>query len=425
MRKKTSVRDLRKGMHVAELDRPWLGTPFLFQGFEITSEDVLEELRKTCQFVYIETNPESIDDPLNRRRDVLPTSPATRNHSAEPASGDLARVLIEPQVDRCWKDKTSLEEELEQAYEVEIEAKNALVTILEDARLGKSVSTVEAKKVVTEMVESVIRNPDAMIVLAQLKNADEYTVLHSLRVCTLALVFGRHLEMSREELNLLGVGALLHDVGKMKVPLDILNKPGKLTTEEFEIMKSHVPEGVKIVENTHGIHPLSLEVVARHHERYGGSGYIAGLSGDAIKPFGMISAIVDCYDAITSDRVYRPGITTHDTLTKMYEWRSRDFHPGLVEQFIQCMGIYPIGSLVEMNTGAVGVVVTINRERRLQPKVVLVLNRDKHPYAQPKLVDLMKDTHDSKGSKLEISKVLPSGTYGIIPTEYLPVTQLI
>ena len=417
--------DLRKGMYVAELDRPWLGSPFLFQGFEITSDDVLDELRKACQFVYVETDPKPVNNLVNRRRPVSPTWTSVSTHSAEPVTSDLARVLIEPQVDKRWKDKTSVEEELGQAYEVEIEAKNALVTILEDARLGKSVSTAEAKKVVTGMVESVIRNPDAMIILAQLKNADEYTVLHSLRVCTLALVFGRHLEMSREELNLLGIGALLHDVGKMKVPNDILNKPGKLTAEEFEIMKSHVPEGVKIVEKAHGIHPLSLEVVARHHERYSGSGYIKGLSGDAIKPFGMISAIVDCYDAITSDRVYRPGMTTHDTLTKMYEWRTRDFHPGLVEQFIQCMGIYPIGSLVEMNTGAVGVIVTINRERRLQPKVFLILNRDKHPYAQPMLIDLMKSQHDSKGVKLEISKVLPSGTYGIIPTEYLPIKQLI
>jgi HD-GYP domain-containing protein (c-di-GMP phosphodiesterase class II) len=243
-------------------------------------------------------------------------------------------------------------------------------------------------------------------------------------VCILALVFGRHLEMSEDELNLLGVGALLHDVGKMKIPTDVLNKPGKLTDEEFEIMKSHVPEGLKIVEGASGIHPLSLEVVARHHERYCGRGYIMGLTGDDIRPFGLISAIVDCYDAITSDRVYHIGMTAYEALTKMYEWRTSDFHPGLVEQYIQCMGIYPIGSLVEMNTGAIGVVITINRERRLLPKVLLILNCDKTPYTKPKSVDLMHDAYDSRGVKLEISKILPSGTHGVMPSKYLPIHGL-
>jgi putative nucleotidyltransferase with HDIG domain len=287
--------------------------------------------------------------------------------------------------------------------------------------LGRSISTNEAKKMVANMVESIIRNPDAMVVLSQLKNVDEYTALHSLRVCILAVTFGRHLDMSREELNLLGIGALLHDVGKMKVPLDVLNKPGKLSDVEFEIMKSHVTEGVKIVEMAHGIAPASLEVVRTHHERYAGGGYASGLAGDDIHPFGLIASIVDCYDAITSDRVYQKGISPQDALSKMYEWRTSDFHPTLVEQFIQCMGIYPIGSVVELSDGSIGVVGTVNRERRLLPKVVQVQDRHHKPIAPPKILDLHYEYERTKKGHVCIRKVLPPGTHGVWPVDHLPL----
>jgi putative nucleotidyltransferase with HDIG domain len=267
------------------------------------------------------------------------------------------------------------------------------------------------------MVESVIRNPDALVCLAQLKKRDEYTVTHSMRVCILALTFGRHLDFTAEELNLLGLGALLHDVGKMKIPESILNKPDRLTPEEFEIIKTHVPHGVAILESHPGIPKAAIELVHSHHERYNGAGYIRGLKGDNIGLFGSIGAIVDCYDAITSDRVYHAGISSYDALGVMYSARRRDYHPELVEQFIQCMGVYPIGCLVEFNTGSVGVVVSVNRERRLRPRVSMVLMPDKTPYTPAKIVDLMQ--HDTD---LEIRKVLPAGSFGINPVDHLPLT---
>ena len=290
-----------------------------------------------------------------------------------------------------------------------------------DVRLGRSINTTAAKKVVADMVDSVIRNPDALMCLNQLKDKDEYTALHSLRVCVLALAFGRHLELSEEELNLLGIGALLHDIGKMKVPNDILNKPGKLTEDEFALMKSHVPRGVEILEKAHGISSAAIDVARYHHERYAGNGYALGTKGDQIGLFGSVGAIVDCYDAITSDRSYHTGMSAHDALTKMYSWRGRDFQPLLVEQFIQCMGIYPIGSVVELNNGSIGVVVSINRARRLKPKVAMVLNPDKTPYAPSKVIDLMHQDTTGGGRGLEIRKVLPPGEHGVIPTKYIPL----
>jgi len=273
------------------------------------------------------------------------------------------------------------------------------------------------------MAQSIIRNPDAMICLSQLKMKDEYTALHSLRVSILALVFGRHLGFDEEQLNLLGLGALLHDIGKMKVPNDILNKPGRLTEQEFDIMRSHVPEGVKILEATSDVPSIAIDVARFHHERTAGGGYAKGLKGEQISHFGRIGGIVDCYDAITSDRVYHQGMSSHGALKKMYEWRHKDFDPNLIEQFIQCMGIYPIGSLVEMNTGSIGVVATINRERRLKPHVVMILAADKQPMQPPKVFDLMHPHPGVDDRPLEIKAVLASGTHDINPTDFLPIRE--
>lgn len=423
MKKKISVRDLQQGMYVSALDRHWRETPFLFQGFQVVSDRQIEELRQYCQHVYIDT--EQGHDLSSKPRPPA-ASPLT------PGSGEKEHRIIklEKVLERFtpghhrpprYQDVTALEEEIGRAREIVTDTREAVYDIMGDVRLGRSVNTTAAKKVVANMVDSVIRNPDALMCLNQLKDKDEYTALHSLRVCVLALAFGRHLELSDEELNLLGLGALLHDIGKMKVSNDILNKPGKLTEDEFIIMKSHVPKGVDILEQTHGIPSASIDVARYHHERFAGGGYALGYKGDQIGLFGSIGAIVDCYDAITSDRSYHKGMSAHDALKKMYSWRDRDFQPLLVEQFIQCMGIYPIGSVVEFNDGSIGVVVSINRARRLKPKVAMVLNADKTPFTPVKVIDLMHQGLEDGVRGLEIRKVLPPGEHGVIPAQYIPL----
>ena len=425
MKKKISVRDLQLGMYVSELDRHWLETPFLFQGFEIRTDEQIQELRRYCEHVYIDTEEGYDVSPKYR-----PASNAPLETQAPRESAREEVVKLEKVVDNFapwhrhaprYHDVTVLEEEIGHAKIAVTKTRETVYDIMGDVRLGRSVNSAAAKKVVADMVDSVIRNPDAMMCLNQLKDKDEYTALHSLRVCVLALAFGRHLDLSNEELNLLGVGALLHDVGKMKVPNDILNKPGKLTDQEFDLMKSHVPHGVSILEATHGIAPISVDVARYHHERYAGGGYALGAKGEKIGLFGTIGAIVDCYDAITSDRSYHTGMSAHDALKKMYAWRGKDFQPVLVEQFIQCMGIYPIGSVVELNNGSVGVVISVNRVRRLKPRVALVLNSDKTPFTPVKVVDLMHQAVEGLGREMEIRKVLPPGEYGIIPTKYIPL----
>lgn len=430
MKTKVDVHDLSKGMYVTELDRPWLGTPFIFQGFEIQSDEELTQLRSLCQHVYV-LNEDTLSGPSVRqtkpRVSTLPTPKARTipQISVEVATSEFSSRLIpnSGQPPQRYADQTPVEEELQQATELEQKTREVLYSILDDVRLGRSVDTPGAKKAVARMTESVIRNPDALVWLTHLKKKHEYTALHSMRVCVLALALGRHLGYDEERLNILGVGALLHDIGKLRVPAEILDKPDSLTRAEFEIMKEHVPNGMKILENAEGISPTALEVVGRHHERYSGNGYAFGLQGDAIGEFGLISAIVDTYDAITSDRSYHLSLSAADALKIIYEGRDRAYHPWLTEQFIQCMGIFPIGSIVELSTGNIGVVITANRLRRLRPRVALVLSPEKKPLAPVNILDLMTVTHDGNGRPVEIKNMLPAGTFGINPTDYIPVSH--
>lgn len=425
MRRIVQVGDLRQGMYVCELDRPWRETPFLFQGFEITSQGELDLLKQYCKYVYVESDLSTVAPP-EQAQESTRTARSTDKGTA--TSTPRLRVLenkipTSPRPRSAYR-QTTLDEEAEIVRATHKEATALIYSVMEDVHLGKSIDTKGAKKVVAGMAASVLRNPDALVCFTHLKKRDDYTALHCLRVSILALVFGRHLGLNENELNLLGIGGLLHDIGKMRVPDGILNKPGKLTEREFEIMKSHVPLGVEILQRTESVAAKSIEVTRQHHERYSGVGYMSQLKGEQITQFGMIAAIVDVYDAITSDRIYQEGISALDALKKMYEWRGRDFHPKLVEQFIQCIGIFPIGSVVVLNTEEIGVVRTLNREQRLKPQVVLVLRPDKTRYGALRAVDLARDTTPT-GKPYEIAKVIAPGQYGIQPVHYLPLAKRI
>lgn len=408
MEKQVATLDLQLGMYVTRLDRPWLETPFLFQGFTIQNAQDIAELQRHCQHVYIDIERGA---PAKRYLDTPHTTPSRTD-------ADIRRICRSAPGMPVYPDTVSVEEELAPARDSHQEACDRIGNILDDVRSGRKLNVTAAEQAVSSMIESILRNPDAFMWLSKLKNKDSYTYAHSIDACALAITFGRHLGLPRPELEQVAVGTLLFDIGKMKLPEELLEKPGRLTEEEFTLMQAHVAHSVELMADTKGISRASIEVAYSHHERHNGSGYPRGLTSDQTSVYGKIAAIVDCYDAITSDRPYSVAVSPHEAIRSLYEWRNVDFQEEVVEQFIQCLGVYPTGTLVELNTGQVGIVLSQNRVRRLRPKVMLVLNADKHAYDIAPTLDLMVESVDRRGQMLEIARSLDPGSYGIDPTAY-------
>jgi len=403
-RLKVNVVDLMPGMYVSELDRPWLGTPFLLQGFEIRDDEQIAELQKTCRYVFVDTERTSADV-----RQHLLSLPETRHARARRQRQFTDTVTLKPDL----VEQVDFYKELKAAKTLHAESYAYTVQALEDVRLGRSVDTRQARRLVLRLTDSIVRNDHALVWLTQLKARDEYTVTHCINVCILALSFGRYLGLPQHELHALGLGALLHDLGKMKVPLDVLNKPGRLTPAEFEIIKQHPVQGYQLLTRNAGLSEPVLDIVRHHHERLDGKGYPDQLPDSQIRELTRIASIVDVYDAITSDRVYHDGIPPHDALRNMFDWAPGNFDQALIEAFIRCLGIYPIGSLVELKSGHVGVVVTSNEANRLKPSVLLILNRDKQPYPKRKFINLASPRWQTGKQPPEIARVLEQDAYGI------------
>jgi len=405
MKKQVDVKDLRLGMYIAEVDRPWLETPFLFQGFPLKTLADLEEVRSNCKHVYIDTargadtNASTPVQEVNRRieQDMLKKIPLPSSREAH------------------YPIRASFRQEAKIARRIHRETKQLIKGLLNDIRLGKSVDAAASKHMVGELAESVIRNPSALVWFTHLKKRDEYTSDHSLNVCIVALAFGRHLGLPKEVLSEIGIGALLHDVGKMRVPLEVLNKAGRLTEDEFELVKQHTVHGRDILYASDGVPGSAVHIAYAHHERSSGKGYPEGRTSDTLPIHSKVVAIADVYDAITSDRAYHDAIPSHEALKRMYAWRNSDFDSDLVEKFIQCLGIYPIGSLVELSSGDVGIIVEVNPRQRLRPKVLLVLEPDKQPRAATRIIDIASESleHADASRRLEIQRVLEPGAYGI------------
>jgi HD-GYP domain-containing protein (c-di-GMP phosphodiesterase class II) len=401
MEKIVHVRHLRPGVFVSRLDRPWLGTPFLLQGFRLASWQEVEELSRCCSYVYID--PEYGDD--------LPEAVDPARHIEEISAAIRSAALSHP-LSAAYPVK--FENEIGPATDLHRHATQFITGLLEDVRVGGSVNFAGAREVVEEMTQSVLRNPDALLLINQLRETDEYTALHSVRACVLMLAFGRYLGLQRPDLEALGLGGLLHDVGKMRVPAEILNKPGPLTEAEFEAMKAHVVEGVLLLEAVGNIPPGAIEVARCHHERYDGSGYPRGLRGwEAVGLFGLIAGIVDVYDAVTIDRVYGQATTPYEALRYIYQQGGSHFDQDLALRFIQCIGIYPVGSCVQMNTGHVGLVISVHPNHRLKPTVLIILDANGQRYAVPVVIDLLTQGVAAQSAPLEVRSVVSPAQHGI------------
>jgi putative nucleotidyltransferase with HDIG domain len=258
-----------------------------------------------------------------------------------------------------------------------------------EARMGKAVAVDDAMPLVEEISESVMRNAGAVIGLARLKTVDDYTYMHSVAVCALMIALGRQMELDDEQIRQAGLAGLLHDIGKMAIPAAILNKPGKLTDEEFKTVKLHPVSGHRMLRETPGMPEAALDVCLHHHEKVDGTGYPEGLKGDQISLFARMGAICDVYDAVTSNRPYKQGWCPAESLRRMAEWSKGHFDERMFAAFVKCIGIYPVGTLVRLKSERLGVVVELSAGQSLiKPKVRIFYSAKARSYLRPELVDL-------------------------------------
>ena len=398
-----SVRGLTRGMFVSRLDRPWLETHFPLQGLRLDTDDQVLDLMRICAHVWVDTQAGATPD--LRYLAPLPTVPRHREVRESPELRQLYR--------HDWQLEAEVEDELPLAESAHLALKARVAEVMGDLRNGRRLDLDKLRAGVQAMIDSVLRNPAALAWLKELKRHDGHTYHRAMGSSIWAASFGRHLGLSREELEDLALGGLLCDVGKASLPPTLLAKTTALNDEEAILVRRHVQHSLDIVAHTPGASVRVIEIVATHHERHDGSGYPQGLRGDQIPVFGRIMGVVDSYDAMTSPRPYARSLSPHQAVAELYEQRDRQFQAEIVEQFIQACGIYPTGSLVELTSGEVGVVIEVHSLKRLRPRVMLLLDRDKRPLPEFRIVDLGTSAPDPREPGLAVKRGLPIGAYGI------------
>lgn len=408
MERKLSTSELRIGMYVARVDRPWLDTPFMFQGFRIRNDHDIDTLRRYCKYAYVDES----------KADDSPALEPPRTFGMLPLSEELKAIPGMPAQRVAYEDSAAVEHELPRARDTKHAIGQVVEEMVRNIQVDKKIDVSTMQTAIGDMVESVIRNPDALLWLTKLRSVDTYAYDHAIDTAVLAVMFGRHLGLPRDQLHELGLTGLLFDVGKLKLPPELLTKPGKLTDEEFVLVRKHVDFGVEILSQSAGLSARVIDGVRHHHERHDGRGYPLGIRGGAIPIFARIIAIVDCFDAITSARPFRSAISAHHAIREMYQWRDTEFQAQLYEQFIQCLGVYPTGTIVELSSGEVAIVVAQNRTRRLRPRVMLVLDEEKVALERNSILDLGDELPGPGERPLEIITSHDSGAFGIDPQRY-------
>ena len=399
MERIVNTQKLKIGMYICGLDRPWMDTPFLMQGFFIGDDKEIEDLNNYCKYVsididkgieadaYLDGNPGSAEDHLNEFLE----------------HGDR---YVE------YEEEKSALEEFPAAKLALDKATAEITTIMDGINNGGNLDVQAVSAAVQPLLDSMIRNVDALLWMLNVQG-DEDSYRTAMENCTLGLAFGRHLGLHMSDIRTLAVGMLLLDVGKFKVPADIINKPGTLTKKEFTEVKKHVEYGVDMLKKIGGFNEAVINMVQTHHERLNGSGYPNGLEGSQIPVFGRIAAIIDSYSSMSRKTTYRDAIAPHKILQELYKWRNKHYQAELVEQFLQCVGVYPTGSLVEMTTGEVGIVVAQNMHERLEPTICMLLDENKDPWQSNPIINLSKNRVDVNGVRRKILHALKSGSYGI------------
>ena len=543
MKEQVPVEKLALGMFVAELDRPWLETSFLMQGFVIESQAQIQEFQRSCRHVFVERSlstgdqfqpdpvekavvqrtradsshiriivdkkdtpeqpkkslfdtirqifksafssapgtaestppppapperpreplviihedkpekpkPKPSTEPGHRERGISNEERAYLERATDPAAtvtiytekelsarggflrrlarlfgmtagdkqyGSQGKKTVEAPV---YADQTLIEEELPMAREAHQKVELVVQEVIADLHSNKVLDLEKVSDAVGWMVESVVRNPDGMIWLARLKSVDTYAYDHGLNTAIYLIAFGRHLGLPEDQLQVIGTVGLMQDIGKIKLPRALLDKHEKLSAPEFKIFQTHVAHSIEIIRGSKEATDILVGAVEQHHERYDGSGYPKGLRGEQISTLGVMAGLVDSYAAMISVRPYAQPMSVQQALHDLYASRNQKFKSELVEEFIQCVGVFPVGSLVELNTTEVAVVVSQNRSRRLKPRVMLALDGNRQPFASPVMLDLIYDPPTPAGEVYRIVRGLQAGLYDYDPKQTLDV----
>jgi len=379
MLKRISVQHLTLGMHIKEFCGSWMEHPFWRSGFVLTDpQDIVSIHESSIKEVWID---------CDKGLDIAPDQPTVSEAESEAqVDAELEALAAETrQIERV-----PASEEFARAAKICAQSKRAVVSMFQEARMGKAVDTAAAQRLVEEISDSVSRNPGALISLARLKTADDYTYMHSVAVCALMVALARQLGLSDEETRSAGVAGLLHDLGKAAMPMDVLNKPGKLTDAEFAIIKGHPEAGYQMLLRGSGVNEMALDVCLHHHEKTDGSGYPKHLKDAEISLYAKMGAVCDVYDAITSNRPYKTGWDPAESLRKMAEWANGHFDPKIFQAFVKSLGIYPIGSLVLLSSGRLGIVVEQSQKSLLAPHVKVFFSTKANARIRPEIVDLSR-----------------------------------
>ena len=393
--KKISSADVEIGMFISSLDRPWSETPFLFQGFPVRDQKEIDELQKVCRNVYVMEPDEEIE--LNTR---------ARTPTPEPDYSDVIGR-------KHYQVSIAAREELRAVQVSHNEISNLMMEIETALREDRELKMPAIKKSIEFMVDSIERNPDAYIWLTRIKKYDSQIYRDSLSASVWATTLGREMGLERDKLNALATGTLLMDIGKTALPGELLHKEDRLSEDEWAVMKSHVEHGVRILSGKDDISADVINIVHTHHERIDGSGYPASLQGYQIPLLGQIAGIIDFYVSVTSPRPYAKAISPSNAIYLLFQQQGRYFSELVIKHFIQALSTYPTGSLVELSSGEVGVVISQNPGLRLRPTVVLLLDPDKVPYNSHPIINLADDNDEHTGIPVNIKKTLADGEHDI------------
>ena len=427
---RTPVGQLKMGMFVAELDRPWMGTPFLTQGVLIDHPDIISTLAEYCQYVFVTEAPrlskhrrETLVKPISSlaqrasRPVAFSARPSALGGQTEGRKPIKKKASIQKKQGPHYQTQLPAEEEHPAARKAYAQAKQALENIVIAAQYGSKLDIESAESVVRVCRESVVRNPNALLWMSRTKHDSAYIVKHGLSVAILAMVFGRNLNFTEPELDVLGLCGLLHDIGKVKIPANVQNKRGSLSSDELRLIKQHTIDGYKMLRDNKAQIAKLIDVTLNHHERPDGKGYPRNLKGHEISDYAKIIAVVEAFDAMTSDRSYAEAKGPGDAHKEVYENLGKQFDEEYALQFMQAIGPYPPGTVLELRNGMVGIVLTAHPKFRHLPTVILSTDVDKQAI-DDKITDLSLTDSGKLDKGFLIKRTLPDGSFGVSLENY-------